>query len=376
MINFKSTKLIKFGLECMMNTPNLSESNRINPFTLWKKPSGNYEFSNKNGDNIYVDADMEELPIIREFSLAPHQHIEERSEIEVEPRRHSQDVECNGGNVVDSICEMFEMPNYSLLDNHQQQMKVWKSNKKIHKRNIDSRWNKYKEMRIKVAKTGENFEKSQDCKQADSTKEKCESQSKNKALQTKKIQQKEAGNKDSSISKKREMKLKLKASELSDQELIESNCQNLNSSQSSVVRVSLRIRNKESKAEECKGWTWKKSQWIKLYCECFISKGFCSPSWSWEDWFNMEENEEEITKIRNKIASRNPHAFKSKVKVEETNLSSIEGDQKLSSQDIKTHIKGWNWKRSQWSNNYWECHQNGAKCTELWAWTEWKNKGE
>ena len=54
----------------------------------------------------------------------------------------------------------------------------------------------------------------------------------------------------------------------------------------------------------------------------------------------MEENEEEITKIRKKIASRNPHAFKSKVIVEEANLSLSEGEQKPFIQDKKIHIKG------------------------------------
>jgi hypothetical protein len=37
------------------------------------------------------------------------------------------------------------------------------------------------------------------------------------------------------------------------------------------------------------------------------------------------------------------------------------------------HVKGWNCKKSQCSNNYWECHQHGAKCSELCSCTDWKN---
>lgn len=61
----------------------------------------------------------------------------------------------------------------------------------------------------------------------------------------------------------------------------------------------------------------------------------------------MEENEEEIEKIRSKIQSRNPHAFQTKLKVADE-----ENEQKLdiTEQDDltkKQHIKGCNCKKSQ-----------------------------
>lgn len=106
-------------------------------------------------------------------------------------------------------------------------------------------------------------------------------------------------------------------------------------------RKSMRLKKKESNLEECKGCTCKKSQCIKLYCECFLSKGFCSPACSCEDCFNMEENEEEILKIRKKITSRNPHAFQGKTKIDEDTPVEVKIDKSQSSGKSKLrHIKG------------------------------------
>ena len=136
----------------------------------------------------------------------------------------------------------------------------------------------------------------------------------------------------------------------------------------------MRLRKKDSNLGECKGWTWKRSQCIKLYWECFLRKGFCSPSCSWEDWFNMEENEEEIKKIRNKIISRNPNAFQKKAKVTENvpDTHNITNSQVSPKKKIR-HIKGCNWRKSQCSNNYCEWHQLGARCTDLCSCADWKN---
>lgn len=54
----------------------------------------------------------------------------------------------------------------------------------------------------------------------------------------------------------------------------------------------------------------------------------------------MEENEEEITKIRKKILSRNPHAFGEKVKVnEDSSKLELVKYQKPKSAKLK-HVKG------------------------------------
>lgn len=116
-----------------------------------------------------------------------------------------------------------------------------------------------------------------------------------------------------------------------------------NSAEKRRSRKSLRLRKRESNLTECKGCTCKRSQCIKLYCECFLKQGFCSPACCCEDCFNMEENEEEIVKIRNKITARNPHAFQNKLKVtdEDTGKHKIAKSQVSPRKKVR-HIKGCN----------------------------------
>lgn len=140
------------------------------------------------------------------------------------------------------------------------------------------------------------------------------------------------------------------------------------------TRKSSRLMKKKANLEECKGCTCKRSKCIKLYCECFLSKGFCSPACSWVDCENMEENQEEILKIRQKILARNPRAFDKKILRGEATEQPGIGEKVSSTPGPNVrHIKGWTCKKSQCSNNYWECHQHGVKCTELCSCTDWHN---
>lgn len=79
----------------------------------------------------------------------------------------------------------------------------------------------------------------------------------------------------------------------------------------------------------------------------------------------MEENEEEISKIRKKVLSRNPSAFEKKIKVADEVPNLLVEDPFDSESKKAIHVKGCNCKKSQCSNNYCECHQHGAKCSEL-----------
>lgn len=95
----------------------------------------------------------------------------------------------------------------------------------------------------------------------------------------------------------------------------------------------------KTKGKQEKGWTWKKTQWKKLYCECFLKQKECTPACSCYNCWNTHQNTEEIYKIRKEILTKNPNAFSDKLKI--LNNKSNNG---ISRESVSIHSLGCKWK--------------------------------
>jgi len=87
----------------------------------------------------------------------------------------------------------------------------------------------------------------------------------------------------------------------------------------------------------------RRSQCLKLYCECFANGGFCLPGCQCYNCLNTEVEAETVEATRAAILVKNPRAFTDKVV----------GD---------THKKGCRCKRSKCLKKYCECYNAGVKC--------------
>lgn len=103
-------------------------------------------------------------------------------------------------------------------------------------------------------------------------------------------------------------------------------------------------RPRKSISEGPKSCNCKRSQCLKMYCECFAASGYCAPGCSCEACKNTEDNVDLVNMARAGILMKDPTAF----------------DEKVDKSD--GHKKGCRCKRSKCLKKYCECYNAGVKC--------------
>lgn len=103
-------------------------------------------------------------------------------------------------------------------------------------------------------------------------------------------------------------------------------------------------RPKKVTNEGIKTCNCKRSQCLKMYCECFAASGYCAPGCSCESCKNTEDNVDLVNIARAGILMKDPTAF----------------DEKVDKAD--GHKKGCRCKRSKCLKKYCECYNAGVKC--------------
>ena len=105
----------------------------------------------------------------------------------------------------------------------------------------------------------------------------------------------------------------------------------------------------KSKDQTC---NCKKTKCLKLYCNCFLKKAFCTEKCKCKGCFNISKHKELRDLIIKQTIEKNPLSFTSKYKT-------IEGKNK------KLNSRGCNCQKTKCQKNYCDCFSQGIGCSEI-----------
>jgi len=102
----------------------------------------------------------------------------------------------------------------------------------------------------------------------------------------------------------------------------------------------------------------KKSECLKLYCECFAAQTGCGPECKCQGCRNTSEHKLDVEEAVKQVLDRNPYAFDPKIQSRETASVSVDG----SVITVESHNRGCNCRKSGCQKKYCECYHAGVLC--------------
>lgn len=133
-------------------------------------------------------------------------------------------------------------------------------------------------------------------------------------------------------------------------------------------------RHAEEPKKEFMGCNCKRSKCIKLYCECFHLKVFCTEACKCHSCANRKDNEAEHKKAIIEALARNPKAFEGEQEPEPNNeLNSNIFSLGFQKEEIR---KGCKCKKTKCLKKYCECYSSGEQCGIFCRCEDCENKQE